>query len=106
MRIWLSLASLLLLAAIGCKDSGAPEEISQVAIDYCAVCSEFNTCERLVTFGLNQVCSDELAAWYTCATDNATENGCDFVACDPEWQAREACIDAMIPEPEQDGGAP
>lgn len=94
MRTGFWLFSVLVLAAVGCKDSGAPVVIDPIAVDYCAVCSEFDRCEGTVQFALDQVCSDEMGAWYTCATNN----GCDFEACDTEWLAREACIDAMIPD--------
>ncbi|MGB5694159.1 MAG: hypothetical protein WBM46_00770 [Polyangiales bacterium] len=76
-----------LALAVACGSS-APEPVDPLAVDYCAACSEFAGCERLITKTLIVVCPDETRAWYSCVTVNA----CDTAACDTEWAAREICM--------------
>lgn len=89
-------AALLLLCLVACKSS-EPEEPDPVAVDYCAACSEFDSCERVVENALIAPCPDETRLYYQCLTDSA----CDADACAAEWEAREACI---APSDETDGG--
>ena len=86
----------LLLLALACKSSGG-EPIDQIAVDYCAACSELDSCERVVNETLKAPCPEETSAYYSCLTANS----CDVSACTAEWSAREACVAA---EP-ADGGA-
>lgn len=82
----IAIVGLLLLAA-GCGSS-TPEPIDPLAVEYCATCSEFASCERIVTQTLTVLCTDENRAWYACVNDN----DCDVTACDAEWAVREVCM--------------
>jgi len=78
----------LLILGIGCGSSSGAAPIDPVATEYCAACSEDSTCERVVNETINVNCTDETRAWYSCATENA----CDSMACDAEWDQREVCM--------------
>ena len=84
MRI-LSLGVLIWVAACG---SSSSEPVDQVAIDYCAMCSEFNSCERVIDETIQAICSDETRAYYSCVTENA----CDESPCADEWETRNICM--------------
>jgi glycerophosphoryl diester phosphodiesterase len=76
-----------LLAIVGACGSSGSEPIDPIAIEYCALCSELNSCERVVDETLKAPCPDETAAYYTCVT----EASCDESACEAEWMARQLC---------------
>jgi glycerophosphoryl diester phosphodiesterase len=78
----------LLLLAFGCGSSSGAAPIDPVATAYCAACSEFPNCERVVNQTINVNCTDETRAWYSCATENA----CDSTACEAEGDQREICM--------------
>jgi len=78
----------LLLLAFGCGSSSGAAPIDPVATEYCAACSEFTSCERVVNETINANCTVETRAWYACATENA----CDSTACEAEWDQREVCM--------------
>jgi glycerophosphoryl diester phosphodiesterase len=77
-----------LVMVVACSSSSGPPPIDPLAIEYCAACSEFPNCERLITETLTVACPDETRAWYTCATDNA----CDDTPCEVEFAMRTACL--------------
>lgn len=81
-------AALVLLCLAACKSSEA-EEPDPVAVDYCAACSEFTSCERVVGEALVAPCPDETSVYYQCLTISA----CEPDACSAEWDAREACLE-------------
>lgn len=80
----------LLLLAFGCGSSSGAAPIDPVATAYCAACSEFLSCERLITETISAQCTDETRAWYSCMAEAA--NACDSTACDAEWNQREICM--------------
>ncbi len=76
-----------LTLAFGCKSSGtAPPD--PVAVDYCAACGERPGCPTVIDDALNGACPDQTRAYYVCVT----ENNCDPLSCDAEWQARQSCF--------------
>lgn len=77
----------LTLAAFGCGSSDSAD-VDPLAKEYCAACSQFASCERVVTDALTTACPDETRAYYQCVTDNA----CDVTACEDQWSAREVCM--------------
>jgi glycerophosphoryl diester phosphodiesterase len=81
----LSLGLLACLAA--CKSSGS-EPTDPIAIEYCAMCSDDDSCERVVNDALMASCPEETGDYYTCLTDNA----CDDTACTEEWNERNVCM--------------
>ena len=78
-------ALLLLLAACG---SSGGDPIDPLAETYCAECSEFISCERVVNEALKAPCPEETRAYYQCVTDNA----CEPAACESEWEERTICM--------------
>jgi hypothetical protein len=82
-----SVAAALVLLAAGCGSS-EPAPVDPLATEYCALCSEFPNCERVITETLGTACPDETRAYYRCVTDN----DCEVTACESEWTAREACM--------------
>ncbi|MGB8330282.1 MAG: hypothetical protein WCE62_09150 [Polyangiales bacterium] len=86
---WYRLTGLgVAIVALGCGSS-EPVPVDPLAADYCAICSEFPSCERVVTDTLNAACPDETSTYYQCVTDNE----CDVTACESEWAARAICMD-------------
>jgi len=75
------------LVGMGC-DSSEPAPVDPLATDYCAICSAFPNCDRIVTDTLNAGCPDETRAYYQCVTDN----DCDVTTCKSEWAARGGCL--------------
>jgi len=75
---------LILLAAC---NSSSSEPIDDVAIEYCASCSEFGSCETVVDATIKANCTEETSAYYVCVT----ENDCDTSACADEWEERSVC---------------
>lgn len=76
-----------LLCAAACGSSGGTE-INPVATEYCAMCSELGSCERVVTMTIEAFCTEENTSYYSCLTENA----CDETACVAEWDARDLCM--------------
>ena len=76
------------MMALGCGSS-EPAPVDPLATDYCAICSVFPGCERVVTDTLNAACPDETRSYYQCVTDNE----CDVAACQAEWETRQACME-------------
>jgi glycerophosphoryl diester phosphodiesterase len=76
-----------LLAALGCSSSGG-QPIDPQATEYCAQCSEFASCERVVSETILAACTEETRAWYACATENA----CASEPCDAIFDARTLCL--------------
>jgi len=77
----------LLVLAVACGSSSGPAPIDDLAVAYCAACSETNSCERLITDTLNVVCPTETRAYYECVTPS-----CDAAACEAEWSTRNLCM--------------
>lgn len=76
-----------LTLAAACKSSGS-EPPDPVAVEYCAACSELASCQRVVEGALVGACPDETRAYYVCLTENA----CDPMSCDAEWEERQNCL--------------
>lgn len=79
----------LLVLGIACSSSGGGQ-VDELVTAYCAQCSDFDNCERVISETLKAPCPDETRLYYECLTDNA----CDWEACGAEWTAREECIKA------------
>jgi hypothetical protein len=75
------------LVTAGCGSSEA-EQVDPLAAEYCALCSPFPSCGRVVTATLDAACPDQTRAYYRCVSDN----DCGATACESEWAARAACM--------------
>jgi glycerophosphoryl diester phosphodiesterase len=76
----------MLTLVVACSSSSS-EPIDEVAVAYCAACSELNSCEAVVDEAITVFCTDETRAYYVCVTDN----DCDVSACRAEWEERNVC---------------
>lgn len=81
----LLLAGLVLTIACKSSESQPPDPL---AVDYCDLCGERPNCPSLIDETINGVCPDQTRAYYVCLT----ENTCDPMSCDAEWQARQVCF--------------
>ena len=79
------LAGLILAAA--CKSSGS-QPPDPVALTYCAACPEVASCLIVVDEALNAACPDETRVYYVCLTENA----CEPMSCNAEWEERQNCL--------------
>ncbi len=82
-----ALALSMLTSLVACSSSSSGEPIDEVAVAYCAACSEFDICETVVDETIKAFCTDETRAYYACVT----ENDCDVSACRTEWEERSVC---------------
>jgi len=85
-RLGVLIATMVLIAT-ACGSS-EPDPVDSLAADYCAICSRFSSCGRVVTDALSAACPNETRSYYECVTDSR----CDVTACESEWAAREACL--------------
>jgi glycerophosphoryl diester phosphodiesterase len=76
-----------LVWAVACGSSSS-EPTDPLATEYCAACSELESCERVVNEAIQARCSDETRSFYGCVIDNA----CDESACADEWETRDICM--------------
>ncbi len=75
------------ILAVACKSSES-QPPDPLVVEYCAACSERPVCLTVVDETLKGVCPDQTRAYYVCVTENA----CDPLSCDAEWQERQSCF--------------